>query len=692
MTTAGTPVISRQSMIDAAQSGRSLEALAIARAYAPLKQDAEAWYMLASLEAECGTPAGMEKALVKVLDIQPENREARYNFGVLLQEQRRSVEAIGQYQLVLKGGAYPQAKSNLGLLYLENGDGLRAIEVLEEAVREAPSLAAGALNLGLAYLHQARFDEAERILSRAVELDPSSGRAWHSLGLCAETRNDETAAVAAFSRGIHYAPKFTDSHLRLGRILAGRGDVGAAKHLYEQALAEAPDFYDLHLALGHLLSQIAANGGDYQQAYAVYAKAEALQPNDARLHYAYGWLKFSEGKTGEAIDRYRRALDVDPGYQEAMAGYATVLEREGRFDEARMVLQPALGVETPHSLVLLADSQLAKTPEQKQLSVARMQARVADEQNRHWRCDLYFAIGKLLDELKQYDAAFASFDAGNALERKPFDAAGNAGFFARIESTYQADRLPALPYAGNQASLPVFVVGMPRSGTSLVEQIIASHPQAHGAGELTAVNHLMTNFDRYTGAAAFPEGAADVTAAMMEMLGSKQLEHLQQLGGDALRVTDKMPHNFICLGLIAQILPGARIIHCRRDPIDTCLSIYFQHFNTHHPYASDLAALGRYYRQYERLMAHWRATLRVPMLEIQYEDLVADQEAWSRKLIDFVGLPWNDACLSFFDAKRTVNTPSYDQVRRPIYTQSVKRWKHYEKHLGPLIEALGGNQ
>ncbi len=690
MSTGAPPVISRQSIIDAAQGGRSLEALAIARAYAPLKQDAEAWYMLASLEAECGTPAGMEKALVKVLDIQPNNREARYNLGVFLQEQRRSIEAIGHYQLVLKGGANPQAKSNLGLLYLENGDGFRAVEILEEVVREAPSLAAGALNLGLAYLHQGRFDDAERILSRAVELDPSSGRAWHSLGLCAETRNDETAAIAAFSRGIHHAPAFTDSHLRLGRILAGRGDIGAAKRLYEQALAVAPDFYDLHLALGHLLSQIAANGGEYEQAYAVYARAEALQPNDARLHYAYGWLKFSEGKTGEAIDRYRRALDVDPGYQEAMAGYATVLEREGRFDEARVILQPALNVDTPHSLVLLADSQLAKTPDQKQRSVGRMQAHVANEKNRHWRCDLYFAIGKLLDELKQYDAAFENFDAGNALERKPFDDDGNAGFFARIKSTYHPTRVAVLPRATNKSPLPVFIVGMPRSGTSLVEQIIASHPQAYGAGELTAVNHLMTYFERHTGVSAFPEGAAEVTPAMMETLGSNHLAHLKQIGGDALRVTDKMPHNFICLGLIAQMLPGARIIHCRRDPIDTCLSIYFQHFNTHHPYASDLAALGPYYRQYEQLMAHWRETLPLPMLEIQYEDLVADQDGWSRKLIDFVGLPWDDACLSFFDAKRTVNTPSYDQVRRPIYTQSVKRWKHYEKHLGPLIEVLGG--
>ncbi len=692
------PTISRDAIFQAAQSGRGTEALSIARAYAPLKQDEEGWYLLATLESAHGTLAGMERALTKVLEVAPQNREARYNLGVVLQQQHRSVEAISHYQLVLKNGAYPEAKCNLGLLYLETGESNLAVSTLEDVVRESPSLAEGVLNLGLAYLQVGRAVDAERNLLRAVELDPANGRAWHSLGLCAEARNDEKAAIDAYMRGIHYAPQFTDSHLRLGRIAAAQGDVNAAKKLYEDALKASPDFYDLYLALGHLLSQVAANGGDYAEAYRVYEKAEKLQPNDARLHYAFGWLKFSEGKTAEAIARYQQALAVDPTYQDAMAGYATVLEREGRFDEAREILQPALFAEHPHSLVLLAESQLAKTPEQKQQSVARMRARVVSETNRHWQCDLYFALGKLQDELKQYDAAFADFVAGNELERRPFDAAANANLFRRIEVVYHKDKWASLPKSTNPSPLPIFIVGMPRSGTSLVEQILASHPNVFGGGELTAINHLMTHFDRYAGVQAFPEGAAAVTVSMLETLGANHLSHLAhlahiaQLSGDSgnvTRVTDKMPHNFICLGLIAQMLPGARIIHCQRDPVDTCLSVYFQHFNTHHAYASDLSALGEYFKQYEALMAHWRETLTIPILEIRYEDLVADQEAWSRRLIEFVDLPWDDACLSFFNAKRTVNTPSYDQVRRPMYTQSVQRWKYYEKHLQPLLAALG---
>jgi tetratricopeptide (TPR) repeat protein len=694
--------ISSESLSAAIASGRIADALHIARTYAPLKNDENAWYTLASLEAEYGDVAKLEAALKKVIALSantaPNGSDnivgARYNLGVLLQQQNRAIEAITQYQLVLKHTSHPQAKSNLGLLYLETGDLHQSIKLLSESMREAPDLIEAKLNLSLAFIQAERFNEAEQLLSRVVELQPTSGRAWHSLGLCAEIRKDELAAIAAYSRGIQFQQTFIDSYIRLGRVLAGRGEAERAMAVYEHGLVISPQSYDLHLALGHLLSQLAANGGDYQRAYDIYQKAEAIEPNDARLHYAYGWLNFSEGKVDAAIQRYQQALVIDPQYQEAMAGYATVLERQAKFDEARAVLANALTVDEPHSLVLLVQSLLAKSPTDKQKIVKQLTARVATETNQHWRCDLHFALGKLQDELADYDAAFANFAAGNEIEKRPFDHLANAAFFAHIKNTYTHDTAQ-LAVSSIDSSMPIFIVGMPRSGTSLVEQILASHPRVYGAGELTAINFLMTHFDLLTGNAAFPSGAATASATILDEISHKHIKHLRALSDEAgmkdvLRVTDKMPHNFICLGLIAQLFPKAKIIHCQRDPLDTCLSIYFQHFNTHHAYANDLTALGQYYRQYDSLMKHWQDVLpsTMPILNIGYEALVTDQATWSRRLIEFVGLDWDEACMQFFNAKRNVNTPSYDQVRKPIYTKSVERWRHYDAHIASLKHAL----
>jgi len=692
------PSISLSALNAAIQDGRTAEAITIARAYAPLKNDADAWYTLASLEATYGDVKKLEAALNHVVSLSSNdtasNIGARYNLGVVLQQQNRAIEAIAQYQMVLKQVSHPQAKSNLGLLYLETGEVAQAIDMLTETMREAPDLIEAKLNLSLAYLQAHRFGEAEQLLSRVVEHEPKSGRAWHSLGLCAEMRNDELAATAAYSRAIQFQPTFADSYIRLGRLLAKRGELDRAMALYEQGLVTAADSYELLLALGHLLSQIAANGGEYSPAYEIYEKAEAIKPDDARLHYAYAWLNFSEGKFAAAAVRYQQALALAPTYQEALAGYATVLERQGEFDQAEAVIASALATDEPHSLVLLAASALAKTLTDKANAVIKLVERVSLEKNQHWRCDLLFALGKLQDELGDYDAAFASFFAGNEIEKKPFDHVANAVFFDLIKKTY-ADATTLLPVASCESDTPVFIVGMPRSGTSLVEQILASHPRVYGAGELTAINYLMTNFASYTAGNAFPAGATSVPIDTLNKISHEHIAHLRALstgGGkqDALRVTDKMPHNFICLGLIAQLFPRAKIIHCQRDPLDTCLSIYFQHFNTHHAYANDLTALGHYFRQYDSLMKHWQAVLpsTTPILNISYEALVTDQATWSKKLIEFVGLDWDEACMQFFNVKRNVNTPSYDQVRKPIYIKSVERWRHYESHIAPLKRAL----
>jgi hypothetical protein len=232
-------------------------------------------------------------------------------------------------------------------------------------------------------------------------------------------------------------------------------------------------------------------------------------------------------------------------------------------------------------------------------------------------------------------------------------------------------------------------VGMPRSGTTLVEQILASHPQVYGAGELNVIGDAVQSIDRLSGNKIhYPSNLDGLESELLDDIANCYLEKLKALDAEAMRVTDKHPINFLHLGLIALAFPDAHVIHCTRDPRDTCLSIYFQAFSPANSYASNLEHTGFYYRLYEKLMRHFKEVLSISVLDVTYEDLVINQEQVSRKLIDFVGLDWHERCLAFHQTSRYVATPSYDQVREKMYTSSIGRWRRYEKYLAPLLKAL----
>jgi hypothetical protein len=235
----------------------------------------------------------------------------------------------------------------------------------------------------------------------------------------------------------------------------------------------------------------------------------------------------------------------------------------------------------------------------------------------------------------------------------------------------------------------MFIVGMPRSGTTLVEQILASHREVRAGGELEVMSKIVSDLPGLLGnPAPFPECLGGLTRRNIEQPARRYIAALAEIGQGAARVTDKLPHYFLSLGLIDLLLPSARVVHCIRDPRDTCLSNYFIQMNANHPYTASLEHLGHYYRIYQRLMAHWRSVLRIRMHEVRYEELVSNPEEEIRRLLDFCGLAWDEGCLNFHENRRPVATPSYNQVRRPIYNQSVQRWRHYEAHLGPLLRAL----
>src|SRR6185503_17789668 len=309
------------------------------------------------------------------------------------------------------------------------------------------------------------------------------------------------------------------------------------------------------------------------------------------------------------------------------------------------------------------------------------------------RAALHFTLGRAYDEIGDYDRAFGHFERANAAQREhqPDTEAQDRAWFENARRIFTPDFFAARAGAGSQDRTPIFVLGMPRSGTTLTEQIISSHPQVQGAGEVQDLE-IATRIVRHRGkiSADMPEVAAEFTADQLRELGDTYVGRLRDRapgGGD--RITDKLLGNYNRIGLIQLALPNAIIIHCRRHPVDNCVSIYTNHFVESLEHANDLARLGRSYRRYHELMAHWRQVLPNRFLDVQYEDTVHDIEAAAKRIIAWCGLPWDARCLDFQKTQRRVATLSITQVRQPVYTSSVERWRHYEKHLGPLLEALG---
>jgi hypothetical protein len=306
--------------------------------------------------------------------------------------------------------------------------------------------------------------------------------------------------------------------------------------------------------------------------------------------------------------------------------------------------------------------------------------------------DLHFALGKLCDRAGDYDAAFAHYEAGNRLAPIPFDVPALRDKAERIKHVFSGPDVPAAEPVPNARPIPIFIVGMPRSGTSLVEQILASHPDVAAGGEMETLPNIERAAGEILGRAdVYPDCLSGAQPAAMARLATRYREVIAGVAGGARFVTDKLPSNYERLGLIQRLFPEARIIHTLRDPRDTCLSCYFQHFGNTHTYSANLRALGQVYGIYRDLMVNWRATLASPVLDIAYESIVAEPEASIRRMLEFCGLSWHAACLDFHASTRQVNTASYDQVRQPLYDSSVGRWRHYERHLAELLDALPGD-
>jgi Flp pilus assembly protein TadD len=466
------------------------------------------------------------------------------------------------------------------------------------------------------------------------------------------------------------------------------GRLGAAETLCKQILTKTRKDPEVHSLLGHVALRL----HHLDEAVRCFRQCVTLCPKVAKGHVYLGEALLQVGKYREALDRFDKALKLEPGLPRALAAKADLHFMRANYDKARAVIDREVkaGRGGAELAAVLADVELESGNRDRAIEIGAPYLDATDLQD-GLRRRLGFAVGKAYERTGRPDEAFAAYQVANRGFGARFDPVKDVARTDSIIEAYSRERMPHLPRSSETSEVPVFIVGMPRCGSTLAERILDAHPAVHGAGEIGVVYERVRSVSVDIGSSlAYPECVADLEPADVDRFGAEHVKALRAYSHDATRIVDKNLQNYLHLGLIALMLPRARVIHCRRDPVNTCLSCYTVGLQpTLHPYAADLAHLGLVYRQYVRIMEHWAEVLDLERIDVDYETMVADQEGESRRIIEFCGLEWDDACLRFHESGRDERTLSHAQVRKPIYTSSLDRAGRFASHLGPLREALG---
>lgn len=548
----------------------------------------------------------------------------------------------------------PQVLHVMGLVEYKKDNLKTAIEQMEKAVQIDKRNPLYFGNLGEAYRRDRQLDKAMAAFERSLIIMPEFLKGHLGVANTFRDMGKREEAVARFRLSLAINPKFAPAYHYLALTLLDAERIKDAIPLLRKAVALRPNYYEAMLSLANTLEM----AGELTEALTIYDTLIERLPNNIAIHNNMGNILRNLGKIDEAITHYEKALELDPDHVSAYYNLSRSRVGSGKKDLARM---------------------------ESMFDDARL--------NNEQKCSLHFTVGKIYDDMGDYKKAFDHFDTGNKLDTrdKPFDAKQHSMAVERVMATFNQEFFANRKGMGSESDLPVFILGMPRSGTTLVEQTLASHPLVFGAGELSNIGQLVASLPERQGKlASYPDSATLIDAITACQLGEEYVAYLKSVSeGTAIRVTDKMPGNFMNIGFIAIILANAKIIHCQRHPLDTCLSNYFQHFTQVLPFSRNLADLGSYYRDYLKIMEHWHTVSPLPILDVPYEEMANNHEEMSKKIIEFVGLEWDEACLNFHKTKRPVKTASNWQVRQPVYTSSVARWKNYDAFIQPLKDALG---
>ncbi len=662
----------------------------VRRALAAEPGNAEAEHMLGIIAHQSGKLPEAIAHVRRASELQPGVALYFANLGEMCRLAGRTDEAIaaGRRALAIEP-SHSGALSNVGIALFEQGKFEEALDHYERAVAIDPAFVQAHSNRGNALQRLKRFAEAETSYRRAIELSPAFADAWNNLGTCLRELKRSEEAESVYRKALELRPNDPETLDNLALALKDLDRLDAAEEMLRAALTIEPRSDKIHLHHGTVLLDLHRT----EDAAAAGERALALNPTNHDTINLMGRVAFERGHLEDALKHYRRALSLKPDLADAYNNMGNVLKELGSLAEAEKAYLTALDLDPKVAgvYVNLADSKKF-APGDQHLAAMEVLAAQSDGLSKTDRMQLDFALAKAYADLKDHGRSFEHLLRGATAKRATikYDEAETFALFGRIAQVFTRELIAAKTGGGDPTRMPIFVIGMPRSGTTLVEQILASHPIVHGAGELQTFNDVVLEVRGPDGKPiAYPDFVPALDAGAMKAIGERYVTLVRKLAPHGERVTDKMPSNYYFAGLIHLALPNAKIIHTMRDPVDTCVSCFSKLFSAEQNHTYDLAELGRYYRHYETLMAHWRRVLpEGRMLDVRYEDVVADLEGQARRIIAHCGLPWDDRCLSFHATDRPVRTASATQVRQPIYTSAVGRWKAYEGYLGPLLTGL----
>jgi tetratricopeptide (TPR) repeat protein len=655
--------------------------------------DAHAIHLLGVVAYQAGKPALALELMAKAIAIEPNVALFNSNFAEMSRQQGLLADAIhyGRCAVALDP-SMAAAHGNLGVALYDAKQYDEAETCHQRALALAADMIQSINNIGSIYRARKDLKAAAKWYRRALEVNPNYLESLSNLGAVLVEDDQEDGAVPYLERALSFQANYPEALCNLGLVRIKQDQFDRAIVLLERSLEIKPGYAEALIGLARALQAL----GRLDESVLLLTQATKNAPDNSDAYCQLGGVYMEQGEAELAEAAYNQALNIDPQMADAIAGLSYLRLEAGNMDAAQSLAIQAIALKPDN---LSARFQLTQVKKVKlgDDNFAALAAQVADSENLSddKRISLHYALGKCYDDTKQYSLAFPHFMAGARIKRAKlsYDADADAARIQRIIDIFDQAYFDARVGAGHPSELPVFVLGMPRSGTTLTEQIIASHPAVHGAGEL---HDLMAVVQQATSAQIatqnhlpFPENLSQLNQDDISLWGQDYVARLRHRAPNAQRITDKMPANYMALGLIPLMLPNAKIIHVKRNPIDTCVSCFTRLFNRHQEATYDLAELGKHYHNYARLMAHWQQVLPPgSFMEVHYEDIVADIETQARRLIDFIGLEWNDSCLDFHKNTRSIRTASVTQVRQPIYNSSVAKWRNYAQFLGPLLAEL----
>ena len=594
-------------------------------------------------------------------------------------------------QAVQLAPSFAKPHEDLGHLLVEKGQPDEAAGILRKATRLDPNLDHAFFNLGKALAMLGEGKEADKAFEKSFELNPER----KNLALAAEHQKEGRweEAEQLYREVLRSNPTNVDAMRLLGNVTLQTGRIYQAERLFRRAVSNAPDYVLAQIDLGCALKK----QGRLEEAIDQFRQAISLEPDNVQAHYLLGSTLSLAAQTYEAVDAYQRVLELAPKHTGAMLGLGHVLKTVGRQEEAIESYRNCIR-QKPHNGEIYWSLANLKTYQLTDEDIREMESRVAgaDDPDKkvseESKVNFLFALAKAYEDRGEFGRAWEYYHEGNTCRRmmENYDPVRDEVMNDEIVEVFNREFLSENTGLGHPSAEPIFVLGLPRSGSTLIEQILASHSQVEGTSELPYAGSVATSLNRNRA------DGVNYPHALHEL----EEEHFKRLGGDYLEFArihrtegkpffiDKMPNNFPTVGFIHLILPNARIIDARRYPLDSCLSSYRQLFARGQSFTYDLTEIGEYFLQYQRMMDHWHDVLPGRCLTVQYEEVVTDFDNQVRRLLEYCELPFEDACINFHQTERPVRTASSEQVRQPVYRKSVNFWRNHEEHLAELIEVL----